>query len=469
MKKTLVSALTTALVVGAASTTFAAANPFSDVPADHWAYDAVTELQAKGVVNGFPDGTYRGNQNMTRYEMAQIIAKAMAKVSAPASNASAADKAMVDKLAAEFKDELANLGVRIDELESRMDNVKWSGWIRYEYKNRLQEKTDSIGYKSKVQRIKLRLTPSMKVNDQWTAHARLEFAMDANSAHNSTAANWNGGYNGVQFRVDQGWVDGKVGAATVKLGRFGSYGYAGHGIAMDDVVSGAEVTVPFGENWKVQLTAGRYSWYPTDSLAGKTKAAKKAAGGVYLNGDPNEGYAAGTWTYLGGDIYYAKDKWDFGVGYRTFRGKDATAAQFAAYDDDSFNSMVDKQDINIFSAGIGYKFSPAVGIKADYSNTNAKAGVDAPDQKNSYNIRLDWQATKKIGLYVSYKRMSNPGTLASTYDLQTFNGKGQKGWEVGTDISLQKNVSAAAYYFWGKNLDGSNKVKMFYGNLNFKF
>ena len=123
MKKTLVSALTTALVVGAASTTFAAANPFSDVPADHWAYDAVTELQAKGVVNGFPDGTYRGNQNMTRYEMAQIIAKAMAKVSAPASNASAADKAMVDKLAAEFKDELANLGVRVDELEARMDNV----------------------------------------------------------------------------------------------------------------------------------------------------------------------------------------------------------------------------------------------------------------------------------------------------------------------------------------------------------
>ncbi|MFC2341245.1 MAG: S-layer protein, partial [Selenomonas artemidis] len=44
MKKTLVSALATALVVGAASTTFAAANPFSDVPRDHWAYDAVTQL-----------------------------------------------------------------------------------------------------------------------------------------------------------------------------------------------------------------------------------------------------------------------------------------------------------------------------------------------------------------------------------------------------------------------------------------
>ena len=130
MKKTLVSALTTALVVGAASTTFAAANPFADVPADHWAYDAVSELQAKGVVNGYAvDNTFRGNQNMTRYEMAQIVAKAMAKVE----SGDAATKAMVDKLAAEFRDELANLGVRMDDLESRMDNVKHSGFIRYRY------------------------------------------------------------------------------------------------------------------------------------------------------------------------------------------------------------------------------------------------------------------------------------------------------------------------------------------------
>ena len=80
MKKTLVSALTTALVVGAASTTFAAANPFADVPADHWAYDAVAQLVQDGVVNGYSaDGTFKGDQSMSRYEMAQIVAKAMAK------------------------------------------------------------------------------------------------------------------------------------------------------------------------------------------------------------------------------------------------------------------------------------------------------------------------------------------------------------------------------------------------------
>ena len=116
MKKTLSAALTTALVIGAASTTFAAANPFADVPADHWAYDAVSQLAADGVIEGYGDGTYRGDKNITRYEMAQMIARAMAK-----SDVSAKNKALIDKLAAEFSDELNNLGVRVANLEKHAD------------------------------------------------------------------------------------------------------------------------------------------------------------------------------------------------------------------------------------------------------------------------------------------------------------------------------------------------------------
>ena len=79
MKKTAVTALTAALVVGTVSTTFAAANPFSDVPANHWAYKSVTDLAAKGVIEGMGDGTYQGTRSITRYEMAQMVAKALAK------------------------------------------------------------------------------------------------------------------------------------------------------------------------------------------------------------------------------------------------------------------------------------------------------------------------------------------------------------------------------------------------------
>lgn len=137
MKKTLVSALTTALVVGAASTTFAAANPFSDVPADHWAYDAVSQLAADGVIEGYGDTTFRGNQNITRYEMAQMIAKAMAK-----SDVSAADKALTTNSLLSSPMNSNNLGVRVSNLERNADMVKWNGKVEYTYKSN-RDKDDS--------------------------------------------------------------------------------------------------------------------------------------------------------------------------------------------------------------------------------------------------------------------------------------------------------------------------------------
>ena len=53
----------------------AVAGPFTDVPTDHWAYDAIDKLQAEGFVEGYPDGTFRGNRSFTRYEMAMVVAR----------------------------------------------------------------------------------------------------------------------------------------------------------------------------------------------------------------------------------------------------------------------------------------------------------------------------------------------------------------------------------------------------------
>ena len=127
MKKFLVSALTATLLTGTASAAFAAANPFEDVPTGHWAYDAIAQLAADGVIEGYGDGTYRGDQEITRYEMAQMVARAMAK--------GGGDKALIDKLAAEFADELNSLGVRVSALEKKVDNVKWQGTLTYVYSN----------------------------------------------------------------------------------------------------------------------------------------------------------------------------------------------------------------------------------------------------------------------------------------------------------------------------------------------
>lgn len=66
------------LMMGVAATCSAAASPFSDVPSGPWAYDAVAQLAENGIIEGYGDSTFRGERQITRYEMAQMVAKAMA-------------------------------------------------------------------------------------------------------------------------------------------------------------------------------------------------------------------------------------------------------------------------------------------------------------------------------------------------------------------------------------------------------
>lgn len=118
-----------AVVAAAACVAFAApafaANPFSDVPMHHWAYDAVEVLASHGVIQGYPDGTFKGNKPITRYEMSMMIARAMG-----AGALSGEDSALLKKLIVEFKDELDSLGVRVDNLEGRMNGLEagLNGW-----------------------------------------------------------------------------------------------------------------------------------------------------------------------------------------------------------------------------------------------------------------------------------------------------------------------------------------------------
>ena len=133
MKKTLVTLLALVFVLGIAATAFAApANPFVDVPAKHWAYGAVAKLVKAGVVDGYGDGTFRGDRAMTRYEMAQVVAKAMAK----SDKADAEMKALIDKLAVEFAAELNNLGVRVAKLEKNASSIKFWGDSRLRYQDK---------------------------------------------------------------------------------------------------------------------------------------------------------------------------------------------------------------------------------------------------------------------------------------------------------------------------------------------
>jgi hypothetical protein len=66
-----------ALLLVVALATPAIGASFPDVPSNHWAYEAINTLVAAGIIEGYPDGTYKGQRNLTRYEIAMIVSRVL--------------------------------------------------------------------------------------------------------------------------------------------------------------------------------------------------------------------------------------------------------------------------------------------------------------------------------------------------------------------------------------------------------
>ncbi len=135
--------------------------PFADVPTDHWAFDAIAELAAKGLVEGYPDGTFKGDRAMTRYEMAMVVARLLARIEAikippppppvkiPAPEVTRADIQTLQRLINEFRAELAALGVRVTAVEeelaalkARVDNTMVTGYAFFRHQSNILNGTN---------------------------------------------------------------------------------------------------------------------------------------------------------------------------------------------------------------------------------------------------------------------------------------------------------------------------------------
>ena len=90
-----------------------------------------------------------------------------------AKNPKGVDKALLDKLIAEFRDELDNLGVRVAKLEKHANMVKWNGEPRYRYRSTRNNDRDWDRGKNNKDRLQLRLLPTTEINDNWNVKARL--------------------------------------------------------------------------------------------------------------------------------------------------------------------------------------------------------------------------------------------------------------------------------------------------------
>ena len=399
-KKLITSAITASLMMGIASTSFAATNPFSDVPADSWAYDAVTTLANDGVIDGYPDGTYQGQNTMTRYEMAQIVARAMART-----DLEKADKAIVDKLAVEFADELDNLGVRVADLEKKSDNMKWKGELKYKYS----------------------LEPKAYIGDSdWTANAKIEYTMYPEVDSNA------------ELEVSKAYVEGPLFGATVTAGRT-SLDIC-QGMIFDDEISG--MTANFGSDvFNTNIAIGRYSENDHDGEIPDGKTAKDITAdyyGVQFDYTPNDNLA-------------------LNAGYILLSGLDK---------DVELDLDVDDNKANLWYVGGKYNFDKNVALAGQYLQN---ADANSYDKAGSVEIQYKGASAKDAGswgAYIGYRHLGENVTIETAYDDAA---EGQKGLVAGVEYAFAENILGELLYFDGKDMDTDKDADTVYTSLKFKF
>lgn len=205
MRHCLLKTAMTALFATAAFTV-SAANPFADVDTSSWAYQAVSQLSDQGVVDGYPDGTFKGDKNVSRYELAQIIARLMAKED----SLNDSQKAAVQKLSAEYADDLQNLGVRVKELEKKTGNLSTITELRVQdiprYDNVYKDSKSSHDELS----LRVRINTMANVNDRSTVYSQLETTMGMNGStpFNPNRQDWSSRESSEADKTRTGYGDG---------------------------------------------------------------------------------------------------------------------------------------------------------------------------------------------------------------------------------------------------------------------
>ena len=426
MKKILALAAVAALTAGVSAY---AANPFSDVTADDWAYQAVSDLSAQGVVEGYPDGTFKGERNMTRYELAQIVARLMAKED----QLNAEQQATLDKLAGEYADELANLGVRVSNLEKKVGNISWNGDARMRYT------ASSRDQKADAYDGRIRLNVKGQVNEATYVQGQMVTNMDFKGDNEATKSNGDTFMSQVYVNHNFGKnVAVRLGRQPIVFGNQGSWLYS----ALEGY-DGAQVAYT---NGKLALTTGF--------------------------GQLNDG------AYKSKDFYFAKGAYDFGFAKLN--------ADYIADKDSKANDRAE-----IYGVGLNIPVQQFNVFGEYWNNTTAEKYDTAWNAGLSYG-KADWKKAGTWDLTVGYNDVDQNvyfgGGVWHNDMLKNLSGadfvKGQpaKGhylaaknltfWNVLANVTLQKNVQLHAEYAFGADAEGTNGVDpddSWTVSLNYKF
>ena len=381
-----------------------AANPFSDVTPQDWAYQAVAQLASQGIVNGYPDGTFKGQQNITRYEMAQMVAKALVRQD----RVDAEQNAIINRLANEFSAELNNLGVRVSTLENKVGNFKFTGDARLRYTGKNDARDSKFDYRG---RVKFEAT----VNDNTKAVVRLAGSKEF------------GAEGAPKAELDRVYVQHNFGKyATVAAGRQDLV--VGNGLAFDGTFEGVVATagkdklnasVAYGylqsgtygkleldkatraEN--SQVTVYQLNTMPTEKLAVKGFYADAHEKNVHNAYGASLDLKLGNKVWAGGEYVKTEtqgangEAWTAGLGYGNYNmAKQGTWSVKGQY----YNIKKDAPVIDS-ALGLAKKGNKGVYATAKYAVAKnvglaATATIDTKDQANkaqaeSYRAELNYK------------------------------------------------------------------------------
>ena len=423
-KKTALLALAFAAL---SATAFAAdgADSFSDVPKDHWSYEALDYLAKNGVIEGYTDGTFQGNRTMSRYEMAAITARAM-----QASNLDIGARSVLEKLEKEYGSELAALRAQVEQNtedirknREAIERFKVHGFVRTQYD--YDKNTDADTLDRSANRFYMDLRLDMKVNDIWTVKAQSETNRHYNNGHlrgenamNENAQQTWSGHDGNFQRI---WVEAQQDGRWLNLGR------AWRGLGFQNVLFGNESDgFQFGIPIKgTNLTASGF-WMASTGAGNKESL-----------------YGVGLWGAVGHNF-------DINVAYaRSSLGKNEsyTSGLIDHYEVNPMTNIVfpvyrnnDRTNMRSY----GYVVSAATNVAKNVRVIGDYVQTDADEQNKSVALRLNYKGTKlddigSFGVYARYVRYGANGWLAGDDEWgSTWNGT--KGWIVGFKYVPWKNV-----------------------------
>lgn len=440
MKKQLSLALAAVLSLSVAGVSLAApANPFVDVPANHWAYDALQQLQKDGVVDGYGDGAFRGDRNLTRYEMAAMIAK----ITVPGSDKNAP---LLRKLQSEFAAELYNLGVRVDALEKNASTIKFTGEGRIRYQRGMAISDEAARFSGErnsssfQERILLHMEAD--VNDKVKFYGRVNAENFSNHSTDNSNPDKASETGSLFFeRAEFNWTNKNF---NVSMGRL--VPTLGQGLIWDDSsADGFLVSYDFG---RAKLSGG------------------------YLDLDANHGFGTSVNAAVANLDINVTDNINLSIAHlRTINSHNLAQTHPIDFPD----GYAFKQTALGGNVKLGGDFT----VIGEYVYNN---GAPAGAQKKGAWGRLQWKEADSeepgtFSVFVDYLKLGN-WAVDSTGYAHALNvaggngigGDGAKGFGVGLEYAPAKNILIELNGYRLKTYDGSQKYKPSYNfATNFYF